>query len=321
MFRAGVRLAGVVPAGLARELAEDIGTGVGCLPDYNGKRALVASHMSRVLGRPLSKREARHMVAAVFAYYARYWAESLRLPSLSADNVAAGVKVTGLEHIERAMEGGKGLILTPPHLGSWEWGARYLMGLGYHLTVAVEPLEMPDVFEWFSEFRRGLGMQVVVAGEPGAGAEILAALKSGSLVCLLADRLVGGTSGVDVEFFGGKAYLPAGPVALALRSGAPLMAGAIYFGKTANDHDIVFRPPLVLERTGRFRKDVQLGTQALAGEMEALVRLAPSQWHLLQPNWADDPPLRAAPWARRIAEPSAEKAGTGHQGNQGGGAL
>jgi KDO2-lipid IV(A) lauroyltransferase len=29
-------------------------------------------------------------------------------------------------------------------------------------------------------------------------------------------------------------------------------------------------------------------TQALAKEMESLIRAAPEQWHLVQPNWPSD---------------------------------
>ncbi len=49
------------------------------------------------------------------------------------------------------------------------------------------------------------------------------------------------------------------------------------------------RPPLSLERTGRFREDVARITQDLADELEVLIRRAPEQWHLFQPNWPSDP--------------------------------
>ena len=49
------------------------------------------------------------------------------------------------------------------------------------------------------------------------------------------------------------------------------------------------RPPLPLERQGRLREDVARGTQALTHELEWLIRRAPSQWHMFQPNWPSDP--------------------------------
>jgi KDO2-lipid IV(A) lauroyltransferase len=37
------------------------------------------------------------------------------------------------------------------------------------------------------------------------------------------------------------------------------------------------------------RDDVARVTQALARELEFLIRRAPEQWHLFQPNWPSDP--------------------------------
>jgi KDO2-lipid IV(A) lauroyltransferase len=240
----------------------------------------------------LSRREAKALVAEVFANYGRYWAETLRLPLLSPAEVGAGVECTGREHLERALELGRGAIVAAPHLGGWEWGAIYLVRRGIPVTVVVELLEPRELFCWFAEFRSRLGMNVVPVG-PEAGATVLRALKANHVVCLLSDRLVGEAAGVEVDFFRAKLMLPAGPVTLALRSGAPLLTAAIYYGRQPGLHTLVFRPALELSNLpGRFREQVRGGTQKLAHELEALVSAAPTQWHLVQPNWPDDPPLR-----------------------------
>jgi KDO2-lipid IV(A) lauroyltransferase len=51
----------------------------------------------------------------------------------------------------------------------------------------------------------------------------------------------------------------------------------------------VVRPPVPAERQGDgLRADVTRVTQLLANELEGLIRAAPEQWHLLQPNWPSD---------------------------------
>jgi KDO2-lipid IV(A) lauroyltransferase len=50
----------------------------------------------------------------------------------------------------------------------------------------------------------------------------------------------------------------------------------------------VVRPPIEVERMGRLREDIARITQTLAHELELLIRAAPEQWHLLQPNWPSD---------------------------------
>jgi KDO2-lipid IV(A) lauroyltransferase len=76
---------------------------------------------------------------------------------------------------------------------------------------------------------------------------------------------------------------------LGIRSGAPILPVAVYFTPRYNGHHAVIRPPVPAERTGKLRDDVASVTQALAGELEYLIRLAPEQWHMFQPNWPSDP--------------------------------
>jgi KDO2-lipid IV(A) lauroyltransferase len=290
-YRAGAWALTALPASVGCLAGQGVGAVVGLLPDFDGRRAIVASHMSHVLGRPLSREEGRRLVVEVFANYGRYWAESLRLPSLSQSAVDAGVVTEGEANLDAALAHGRGVVIAAPHLGGWEWAARYLIGRGLHVAVAVEALEPPEVFEWFVGFRERLGMEVVPLG-PGAAGAILRAVRAGGVTCLLADRLVGDAAGVEVEFFGERVMMPAGPVTMAVRAGAPLLAAAAYHGRAASSHTIVFRPLLELPTEGRLRDRVQAGTQMVAHELEQLIGHAPTQWHILQPNWPGDPKPR-----------------------------
>jgi phosphatidylinositol dimannoside acyltransferase len=101
--------------------------------------------------------------------------------------------------------------------------------------------------------------------------------------------LIADVAGVEVEFFGERTMLPAGPATLALRSGATLVTAATYFGHRSDEHLTVVCPPVPIERAGKLRQDVQVATQSLARQLEELIRRAPTQWHLMQPNWPSDP--------------------------------
>jgi KDO2-lipid IV(A) lauroyltransferase len=77
---------------------------------------------------------------------------------------------------------------------------------------------------------------------------------------------------------------------LSLRTGAPILPTAVYFTDRLDGHLGYIRPPMPVERSeDRLRADVQRITQDLASELEILIRRAPSQWHLFQPNWPSDP--------------------------------
>jgi KDO2-lipid IV(A) lauroyltransferase len=281
-YRAGSYLSRRMPEVVGRTVARAAGVGSSATGD---KRTIVARNLERVLGRHLGRAESRRRVAATFEWYARYYVESFRLPELSAREIDRGFAYEGFGEIDRAVAEGRGPILVLPHLGTWEWAAWWLaLEPGMNVTAVVEPLEPPEVFEWFVSFRESLGMNIVPLG-PDAGREVVAAIKRNDVVCLLADRdLVG--DGVPVEFFGEPTTLPAGPAALALRTGAPILPTAVYW-RGSSRHAWV-RPPMEIERQGKFRADVARITQALAHELESLIRAAPEQWHMLNPNWPSD---------------------------------
>jgi KDO2-lipid IV(A) lauroyltransferase len=152
------------------------------------------------------------------------------------------------------------------------------------LTVVVEMLNPPELFEWFADLRRSFGMNVVALG-PEAGGAVARALKANHVVCLLCDRDIGG-GGIEVQFFGERTRLPGGPATLAIRSRSPLIPTAAYF--RGRGHLGVCRPPIPVERQGTVREDVSRITQLVAHELEELIRAAPEQWHLMQPNWPSD---------------------------------
>lgn len=251
------------------------------------KRLMVERHMRRVVP-SASEWQIRRLTQKVFDSYARYYLESFRLPVLDAQQVAKSFSVEGYdEHLVPALERGNGAILALPHLGGWEWAGRWAADLGNKMTVVVEPLQPPELFDWFVELREKFGMRVIPVG-PEAGSAALAALRANEVLCLLCDRDISG-GGVVTRFFGESTLLPAGPATLALRTGAALLPTAVYFTDRSDGHLGVIRPPIPCLRTGRLRADVERITGLVARELEFLIERAPEQWHLLQPNWPSDP--------------------------------
>lgn len=292
-YRAGSIAAAMLPSAVSRGLGETAGVLAarsrllpGRLSGLKPRREMVARHLKRVYGEDLGGRELEKLIDEVFASYGRYWADSLLLTHQRKSQILAHQDYEHYDRIAAGAAAGKGTILAVPHLGGWEWAGTQLALIGHEVSVVVEALEPPDVFEWFVSYRERLGMHVIPMG-PQAAVACSQALRANHLLCLLCDRVVGDAASVEVEFFGERTQLPAGPVTLALRTGATLLPCAVYFvGRSG--HLGVVRPPLQLERRGRLRDDVIAGTQALAAELEVLIRRAPTQWHLMQPNWPSD---------------------------------
>lgn len=249
--------------------------------------ATYVRHLERVLGRPVSTSEARAWVRRAYRSYARYWFEGARLPFVDPKVIEARMTVSeGWEAFVAGMAAGKGLVLALPHVGSWEWGGAWLALKGYPMTSVAEPLSSTELYDWMVRQRQGMGLEIVKLGND-AGPVLLKTLRGGGLVGLLCDRDVAG-GGVEVEFFGERTRLPAGPATLALRTGATLMVGAVYSGPGKN-HTAALLPPIDVTRQAGLRADVARLTQTVAQQLEELIRRAPEQWHLFQPNWPSDP--------------------------------
>jgi KDO2-lipid IV(A) lauroyltransferase len=176
------------------------------------------------------------------------------------------------------------------------------------VTVVAEPLEPRELFDWFVATRARLGMRVIPLS-PSAGTEVLMALRANEVVCLLADRDLTG-DGVAVEFFGERTTLPGGPAMLALRSGAPLFPVGCFF-RPASAHVTRILAALDTARTGRIREDMTRVTQQLADRFEDLIRLEPTDWHLLQPNWPSDRPDEGDHAQDLASDPAHPGAGVG----------
>jgi lauroyl/myristoyl acyltransferase len=278
-YRAGSRVAQSMPGALATSVGRVAGGAAAVLMPRS--RRMAARHQRRAAA-DAGPAEVR----GVFESYGRYWVEMLRLPDdVRAGRISSQGTIDGYEHLQAGLARGNGVILALPHLGGWEWAGAEMARRGHDLLAVVERIEPPELLEWFAAQRAAMGIEVVALG-PDVSTTVLRALRDNRIVALLCDRDIEG-GGVDVEFFGERTTLPGGPATLALRTGATVVPTAVYF-RPGRDHLGVVRPPVEVERMGRLRDDIARITQSIAHELELLIRVAPEQWHLLQPNWPSD---------------------------------
>ncbi|MGH9041464.1 MAG: phosphatidylinositol mannoside acyltransferase [Acidimicrobiia bacterium] len=282
-YRAGAAVAVALPERLTRQGAGLLGAVLGLA--MRGRRTMLARHLRRVHGPGLTGSALDRAVNRTFRSYARYWLEVFRLTPEVVKALGSRITVEGWEHVEAALAGGRGSLVITPHMGNWDLGGAFMASGGYRPVTVVEALEPPELFEWFCANRRRLGMEVVPVGD-SAGSTLLRAIEEGRVAGLLSDRDLTGT-GVGVEFFGERTTLPAGPATLALRARVDIIPGALLF-EGPHHYRLIFRPPVPVRREARLREDIARITQLLAAELETLVRRAPEQWHLLQPNWPSD---------------------------------
>lgn len=289
-YALGWRLVGAMPAPVAAG-GFRLGADVASRRAGPGVRQLRAN-LTRVLSRGGADcpPDLDAVVAAGVRSYARYWREAFRLPRLDAVAVHDSVEsvVQGVEHLDRALEAGKGVLIALTHSGNWDVAGLWLVealrrrGRPATFTTVAERLRPASLYDRFVAYRGSLGFEVLPSDAGARTVATLAArLRAGGVVCLVADRDLSGV-GVEVDFFGAQARMPGGPAQLARRTGAVLLPVATWF--TDDGWGLRFRDaPVPPEGAGD-----AVVTQLLADAFAEAIAEHPADWHMLQPIWAAD---------------------------------
>lgn len=244
-------------------------------------RATVAANQAQVLGRPIEDTLVQASTREAFALYGRYWFDTFNVLGWTEEQVLDAFRFEGIEHVEKGLADGKGVVIALPHTGNWDVGGR-AMGIRVAPVVAVAEHLKPDrLFELFLEHRRRLRIDIVDLASDHVGRQLTQRLEQNRIVALVADRDLSG-GGVEVEMFGRTRRMPAGPALLALSAGAPLISGPTY---TTREGWVEVLTPVSIEPTGRRKEDVIALTQALATAFERAIAAAPPDWHMFQPAW------------------------------------
>jgi len=280
-------LFGLLPEPAVRAVGR--ATGRALYPVAGRRAATARRHLRRILGPGVPDDVVDAAARELFASYGRYYAELFWYRPRRRREVLARTRVDRLDLVEEAKAVGRGVVFAVAHVGNYDAPGIVAAELGLPLLAVAERLPNPKVTEWFVATRRSLGIEVALTGDP-LTRRLLRHLAAGGAIALLADRAVAGR-GVEVEFFGEETLLPAGPVALADRTGAPLLAVAPFFAEGPGT-EVVVRGPIEIPDDPDRRVRVRRGTQRLARVLEELIGTRPTQWHVLQPNWPSDPGWR-----------------------------
>jgi KDO2-lipid IV(A) lauroyltransferase len=281
--RLAVAIAGVVgwlwyklAPGRAAQARRNLGRVVAAL-DARGQgspRVHAAARDARVLER---------LVVDAFRHDTRYYLEILRVPSLTPAIFDSRVVVETPETVEAAFVGGS-VIFVSPHLGPIELPALYLAHRSGRTFVGpMETLDDPPLQAWFEQSRGRMGVRVV--GLRTARRALMAAVRAGEPIGIVADRDIGG-GGLEVPLFGSPAPLPIGPALIAIETGAPLYAVGV---RRLPDQRVAGRLlPVSVATDGTRRERIAATLTAMAVAFESLIADAPEQWSaVFFPIWPD----------------------------------
>ncbi|MBM3242262.1 hypothetical protein FJZ31_38835 [Candidatus Poribacteria bacterium] len=263
------------------------GAGLGDLMWYvlKNRRKIAISNLRLAFGNEKTALELNRIAKQSFRNLGKNIAEFLRFPLLNEQNLWDLVTVEGRENVEHALDLGRGVIIFIAHLGNWELLAPVYSALFPKTAVIAFPLKNRYLDKMVNKYRCWLGLEII--RKRLATKYVLKALKDNYVVGFIADQNAG-REGVVVEFFGKLASTARGPVAIALKTGAPLILSLDI--RFPNDrHCLIITEPVKLTITGDLDEDVACNTAKLMAELEKQIRRYPCQWMWQHDRWKTRP--------------------------------
>jgi lauroyl/myristoyl acyltransferase len=222
------------------------------------------------------------LVIEAMRSYMRYWCDTFRLPDWSKERIIKTTAVTNEHLLTDAIAAGTGVIVAVPHAGNWDHAGAYFCAKGIRLVTVAERLKPEKLFLKFLAYRQAMGMEVLPL-DGRVLSTLEERLNEGALVALVSDRDLS-RSGIEVDFFGGTARMPAGPALLALRTKAPLITAFVTY--TQSGVHIEFRN-IILPSSGDESTKVNEIVQMTAQYFADGISENPQDWHMLQRIWID----------------------------------
>lgn len=227
--------------------------------------------------------DARRIAAASFRAIGQSAADVPRLRRMSRAALLDLVAIEGFERLEGALARGRGVLGIAPHLGNWELLAAALAARGIPLTAVAAELYDPRLGRYLAAARARWGVGTIVKGTPGATREALAVLQKGEMLGTLID-LHTRDEGIAVPFLGRESHTAAGPLRLALRTGAAVVPMAIVRAPRGR-YAVEIREPLALEGTGDSSRDLEESVRRAAAALDSFIRAHPEQWLWVHDRW------------------------------------
>ena len=248
------------------------------------RRSISERNVRRAFGEHVDAVAASNIVHECFRHWCRLAFDLAPLFKQDRDSYLQGMEIRGIEHMQAARAGGRGVVMISSHYGGFPI-----------LSAAFPSLDVP--FYWLSRrpknrHTRGLFDEWlsrtgchIIEDTPRhlAGVNCLKALGSGGCVCFLIDHHF--RTGTEVPFFGHPARTAVGPALLAFRAGAPMLP--VVMRRLADGRyglliEEALPPPADASRESLLRSLTELNRR-----IEGWIREDPSQWFWIHRRWKE----------------------------------
>lgn len=226
---------------------------------------------------PDARRQAT--VRAMFNHLGQTLTELLWLRNLDEDTRIRTTIVENFAPVKALIDSGETVIAFTAHCGNWEWMAN-CTGAAIPLTVMHRGRSDEELNDFIVQMRSSAGIHTIDRGSPGAGRELIRAMRKPGMLAFLLDQNIRADS-VKVPFFGRGALTPIGPAKLAIRSCAWVVT--VFAQRSNGGHIIRWNTPFRVDRDD----DPVALTARVTAAIEAHIREVPEQWVWFHRRWRE----------------------------------
>lgn len=188
------------------------------------------------------------------------------------------VDVEGYDNFQQLAERKEGFLQLSAHVGNYEIAGYTLIADKKRLNALVFDKEKATVMENRGRLFSVTNIRMIAVKQDMSHLfTINEALADGETVSMPADRMLGSTKGVTLNFMGKEAVFPLGPFTVATMRGLNVLAVNVM--KTGTKRYKIYVTPLRYDKEKpRAEQTTQLA-RAYADELERMLRLYPEQWY------------------------------------------
>jgi len=262
----------------SNEGAERSGARLGMLIFWLSKKHRERARSNLAFAMPeLSPEERERIARGVFLHFGRMLGDFLRTEVRTDAEVIESVEITGLEHVDAALELGKGVISVGAHFGNFERASQWASANGIPLHAVARDANSSTLNDMVNELRTMAGAKVLSRGNAIRG--ILETLRKNQIVAILPDQ---NASEIFVPFFGHPCGCVLGPAVIHERTGAPVIPAYTVWLAPGKYRIIVGAP---LTKVAGYEDSPEGMTRAINESLEAIIRQYPEQWLWLHDRW------------------------------------
>jgi KDO2-lipid IV(A) lauroyltransferase len=250
------------------------------------RRSVILANLERVYGDKLPQADIVRLAQAHYAHLFRLVGEFLRFRWLSSERKKATVRVENIEAFIAAQAQGRGVLVLTGHFGNWEVAtiagiANYpqVRGRFHFVRRAIKPRWLDALVT--RRFNKG-GFGVI--GKRGSLDRILELLAAGDVIVFPFDQHAAPPDGIDVEFFGHRAWTFKSLAIIAMATGAPVLPARSWREEDGH-HVLIFgeiMTPIELDDTN---EAIRRNTRAYNEQLERYIVARPEQWYWVHRRW------------------------------------